>query len=97
MHGSAVVVDSAKTDDADKKYYVRYPAVNVIARLRRRVEELLTDLDAISLLCVFTATFLFVAVLAAGIVVEYLPALLLSILTLCFSLGTKQIMRAPSV
>ncbi len=81
---------STKSDEEDKKYYVRYPAVNVVARLRRRVEELLTDLDAVSLLCVFTATFLFVAVLAAGSRGGILACIAASIITLCLTLGTKQ-------
>ena len=79
-----------KNDGADKKYYVRYPAVNAVARLRRRLEELLTDLDAVSLVCVFSATLMFVAVLAASSRGGILACFAASVLTLCVSLGTKQ-------
>ncbi len=51
-------------DAADRRYHVRYPAVNAFARLRRRLEELVTDLDTLSVCNVFAVTFLFVAVLA---------------------------------
>ncbi len=81
---------SIKSDGADKKYYVRYPAVNAVARLRRRMEELLTDLDAVSLLCIFSATLMFVAVLAASSRGGILACFAASILTLCVSLGAKQ-------
>ena len=81
---------SSKSDEADKKYYVRYPAVNAVARLRRRLEELLTDLDAVSLLCVFSATLMFVAILAASSRGGILSCFAASVVTLCVSLGTKQ-------
>ncbi len=81
---------STKSDGADKKYYVRYPAINAVARLRRRMEELLADLDAISLLCIFSATLMFVAVLAASSRGGILACFAASILTLCVSLGAKQ-------
>ncbi len=79
-----------KSDEADKKYYVRYPAINAIARFRRRLEELVADLDAISLICVFSATLLFVSVLAAGSRGGILACMAASVLTLCVSLGTKK-------
>ena len=79
-----------KSDDADKKYYVRYPAINALARFRRRLEELVTELDALSLICLFSATLIFVAVLAAGSRGGILSCLASAVLTLCVSLGTKK-------
>ena len=80
----------SKSDEADKKYYLRYPAINAIARFRRRLEELVTELDVLSLLCVFSATLLFVAILAAGSRGGILSCLAAAILTLCVSLGRKR-------
>jgi len=82
--------NGTKSDEADKRYYVRYPAINALARFRRRLEELVTDLDAISLTCVFSATLIFVAVLAAGSRGGILSCLASAVLTLCVSLGTKK-------
>ncbi|MFN3190784.1 MAG: O-antigen ligase family protein [Aureliella sp.] len=50
----------------EKKYHVRYPAVNLLAKLRRRVEDILTDLDLASILLLLTITLLLAAVLAAA-------------------------------
>ncbi|MCR9296615.1 MAG: O-antigen ligase family protein, partial [bacterium] len=50
----------------DKRYHVRYPAVNILARLRRRVETLLTDLDAASIVLLIVMTLLLASVLAAA-------------------------------
>ncbi len=80
----------SKSDEAHKKYYVRYPAVNAVARLRRRMEELLADLDAVSILCVFSATLIFVAILAASSRGGILAAFAASVLTLCVAMATKQ-------
>lgn len=80
----------SKSDEADKKYYVRYPAINAVARFRRRLEELVTELDVISLVCIFSATLIFVAVLAAGSRGGILSCFAAAVLTLCVSLGTKQ-------
>lgn len=79
-----------KSDEADKRYYVRYPAVNALARFRRRLEELVTDLDAISLICIFSATLIFVAVLTASSRGGILSCIAAGVLTLCISLGTKK-------
>lgn len=76
--------------EVDKKYYVRYPAINVVARFRRRLEELVTELDVVSLLCIFAATLVFVSVLAAGSRGGILSCFAAAVLTLCITLGTKQ-------
>jgi hypothetical protein len=49
-----------------------------------------TELDVLSLLCIFSATLIFVAVLAAGSRGGILSCLAAAVLTLCVSLGTKQ-------
>jgi O-antigen ligase len=82
--------NGTKSDEADKKYYVRYPAINAVARFRRRLEELVTDLDVLSLVCVFAATLIFVAVLAAGSRGGILSCMASAVLTLSISLGTKK-------
>lgn len=50
----------------DRRYHVRYPAVNMLAKLRRRMESMLTDLDAPSTLCLVGCTLLVAATLAAN-------------------------------
>ncbi len=82
--------NGSKSDEADKRYYVRYPAINALARFRRRLEELVTDLDALSLTCVFSATLIFVAVLAAGSRGGILSCLASAVLTLCISFGATK-------
>ncbi len=87
--------NNSKSDEADKRYYVRYPAINAIARFRRRLEELVTDVDTLSMICVFSATLIFVAVLAAGSRGGILSCLASAVLTLCVSFGaTKSYSRA---
>ncbi len=79
----------SKKDNVDKKYYVRYPAVNTLARLRRRLDDLVVDLDSISIVCIFAATFMFVAVLAAASRGGILACIAAVFVTLGFTLGTK--------
>lgn len=49
----------------EKRYHVRYPAVNILARLRRRVDEVFTDLDAFSIVTLLAIVVLLAAVLAS--------------------------------
>ena len=55
-----------KQASQEKRYHVRYPAVNMLARLRRRLEDLVTELEPFSVVMAFVVTFLAVAVLAAA-------------------------------
>ena len=46
----------------DKRYQVRYPATNLLARVRRRLEEALVDQDTVSIFFLICMGFLLVAV-----------------------------------
>lgn len=81
---------SSKSDsDSEKKYNVRYPAVNAVARLRRRMEELIQDLDFFSIVLVFTITFMFVGVIAAASRGGILSCVFAVFVTLAMTLGKK--------
>ncbi len=55
-----------RADRIDPRYYVRYPAVNLLARIRRRAEELIRDMDIGSILCILLLVFMLVAVFGAA-------------------------------
>lgn len=50
----------------NRTYDIKYPAVNIIARLRRRLDSLLTDLDTVSLICLIAITFFILAVMTTA-------------------------------
>ncbi len=50
----------------DKRYRVVYPSVNIVARLRRRIEEFITDADPLSFGMLIAMVLLFASVLIAN-------------------------------
>jgi tetratricopeptide (TPR) repeat protein len=50
----------------DKRYRIVYPSVNVIARLRRRVEQFVTEADLFTVICLVAMGILLIAVMAAN-------------------------------
>ncbi len=64
--GSLVWLAHNKTDTTGKKYYVRYPAVNILARLRRRLDDMVTDMDPVSIGLIIASTLMYVAILTTA-------------------------------
>ncbi len=64
--GSLVWLAHNKTDTTGKKYYVRYPAVNMLARLRRRLDDMVTDMDPVSIGLIIASTLMYVAILTTA-------------------------------
>lgn len=79
-----------KTDNADKRYYVRYPAVNILARLRRRIDDLVVDIDAVSISLIVLVTLLFVTILAANSRGGIVAGMAATAITLCVALKAQQ-------
>ena len=50
----------------DKRYRVVYPSVNIAARLRRRIEDFVTEVDPLSFVLLFVMVLLFASVLIAN-------------------------------
>ncbi len=50
----------------DKRYRIEYPSVNLIARLRRRAEQFVTEADVITAICLVVLAVLMICVLAAN-------------------------------
>jgi tetratricopeptide (TPR) repeat protein len=76
-------------DDATKRYHVRYPAVNVLARLRRRIEGLLLELDVVGVILLFAITLLFVATIAAASRGGIVACIFAIVATLGMTLGKR--------
>ena len=89
MLGILVWWSNSKKDNVDKKYYVRYSAVNTLARMRQRLEDLVIDLDAVSIVCIFAATFMLVAVLATASRGGILACIAAAAVILGFTLGSQ--------
>jgi tetratricopeptide (TPR) repeat protein len=51
---------------ADKRYRIIYPSVNIVARLRRRAEQFVTEADVLTALCLVAMAILLIAVMAAN-------------------------------
>jgi O-antigen ligase len=83
-------VKTKSGDEAAKRYHVRYPAVNALARLRRRLEELLLDLDLFSIILVFMVTFMLVGVIAAASRGGILACAFAVFVTLAITLGKQK-------
>ncbi len=50
----------------DKRYRIVYPSVNLIARLRRRAEQFVTEADLITVICLIVMSLLAISILAAN-------------------------------
>ncbi len=62
----ALYRDNKSKRDQDKRYQIVYPSVNIATRLRRRVEEFVTDADPLSFVLLIVMVLLFASVLIAN-------------------------------
>lgn len=80
---------SSKSARTDSRYKLNYPAVNILARLRRRMDELVVELDALSICSVLAVTLIFLATLAASSRGGILACFAAGFLTFAIAFGSK--------
>ncbi len=55
-----------KGKQQDKRYQLVYPSVNMAAKVRRRIDDFVTDSDPFSIVCLLVLALLFISVLTAN-------------------------------
>jgi tetratricopeptide (TPR) repeat protein len=96
--GTLVWWSYTKSDHTGKKYDVRYPAVNLLARMRRRLDDLVIDIDSLSIVLIIATTILFVATLASASRGGIVACCAASVVTLVFSLNaSRNILRTVAL
>ena len=63
---SLLAIYRATQKKVDRRYGIKYPSVNLLARLRRRVDDFIEDADFVSALCMIGIVVLLIATVAAN-------------------------------